>query len=303
MVLTSCRECGTAVPANSHVCPKCGASMAPVSYAAYRPTPPRPPEEPERHRWLTAAGWAVLAAMCVLVAFFIFRARAEGRRQATEEAEVAREQEHMRQVIAWMGDTVATAPVPGGARRPAPTSDAAKRLWVVSRMLEDQWVWRRGILERHGASAYRPPRGWDTAPYRADARSFPEVAKYLEGHLAAMMEIERSAPAWTEEHAAALARESGISAREIRDLFSRDFEGVAWDEKALAEARLALHRHCVRVDPRVKHAGGNRMLYEREGDLRRTQELETAVNDAIAQLQQTRAARLGQRIVRYRRVE
>jgi hypothetical protein len=43
------------------------------------------------------------------------------------------------------------------------------------------------------------------------------------------------------------------------------------------------------------------MRYEREEDLRRTQELETAVNDAIALWQRTRDARLGRGLAtRYR---
>lgn len=302
MPLTLCRECGTAVPGHSHACPKCGASMAPISCAAYRPTPARPPQEPERPAWrtaagwLNAAGWAVIVAGCVLFALFFVRASAEAKRRAAEEAEVAREEEHRRKVIAWTRDTSATAAVPGGAGRPAPTSDPAKRLWVVNRLLEDQWVWRRGILEQHGASAHEPPRGWDTAPYRANARAYPQVAKYLEGHLAAMVEIERSSPAWLDAHAAVLARESGIPAREIRDMFLRDFGGVAWDERRVADARLELHRHCVRVDPRVHHAGGTRMLYERENDLRRTQELETALNNAYAQWQRARGASHARRI-------
>lgn len=300
MSLTSCRECGTAVSNHSHACPKCGARMAPVSHAAYRPAPPRPapprpPEEPERPRWLTAAGWAAAVAGCVLFALFLFRASAAADRRAAEEAEIAREEEHRRKVDAWIQDTSANAPVPESAGRPVPTSDRAKQMWVISRMLVDRSLWEREVVERHGARDDRSPAAWGTpryVAYVANARAYPEVGTYLEGRAAAIAELEKTSAAWVEERTAALARESGMPVSEIRDIFPRDFAGVARDEAPEVDAMLEIHRHLVRVDPRVQHGGGNRLLWEREDDARRFEELLAKQNDAVAASNQARVRRL-----------
>lgn len=301
MPLTSCRECGTAVPAHSHACPKCGARMAPAPHAAYRPAPPRPPE-PERpwwktaSGWLTAAGWAVIVAGGVLFALFVVRANAAADRRAAEEAEVAREEEHRREVDAWLRDTSASAPVPESAGRPVPTSAGAKRMWVINRMLVDRSVWEREVMKRHGVEDDKPPPvDWGLSRYTAyvaNARAHPEVGTYLEGRAAAIAEIEKTSAAWVEERTAALARESGMPASEIRDIFPRDFAGAALDEARKVNAMLEIHRHLVRVDPRVQHGGGNRLRWEREDDADRFEELLAKQNDAVAASNQARVRRL-----------
>ncbi|HEU4453852.1 MAG TPA: hypothetical protein VFR81_12375 [Longimicrobium sp.] len=286
MTLTSCRDCGAVLPAHAHACPSCGASTAPAALA-YRPAPPRPPE-PERPWWRTgagwgtAAGWAAVVAVCVLAGLFVLRLSGEADRKAAAEAEEAREVEHMLEVDAWTRDTSFNAAVPGGARRPVPTSDAAKRMWVMSRMLVDRRVREREVEERHGVRNGRLPKAFDTPHYRANARSYPEVGRYLEGRAAAFAEIEKTSAAWMEERIAALARESGLPAPEIRDLFPRGFAGAAPGEERTIAALLEMHRHLVRVDPRVRSAGGNLLTSEREDDLRRLHALEVKIEEAAA---------------------
>ncbi|HEX8695514.1 MAG TPA: hypothetical protein VF746_24085 [Longimicrobium sp.] len=270
--------------------------MAPVPHAAYRPAAPRPPEKPERFGWATAAGWAVIVAGGVLFALFVFRANAAAERRAAEEVEVAREKEHRRKVDAWLRDTSASAPVPESAGRPVPTSDQAKRMWVINRMLVDRSVWEREVMERHGVEDDRPPPvDWGLSRYTAyvaNARAHPEVGTYLEGRAAAIAEIEQTSAAWLEERIAALARESGMPASEIRDIFPRDFAGAARDQAREVNAMLEIHRHLVRVDPRVQHGGGVRLLWDREADARRFEELLAKQNDAVAASTQARARRL-----------
>lgn len=297
MSLTACRQCGTAVPAHSHACPKCGASMAPVSPAAYRPAPRRPPQ-PERPWWRTvggwtnAAGWAVLVTGCALFALFVVRATLEGRRQATEKAEVAQEQVYMRKVAAWLRDTAANTPVPDGGGRPVPTSNRAKRMWVITRMLVDRSVWEREVMKRHGVEGYLSPPAWETPRYQANARDYPEVETYLEGRVAAVAEIEKTSSARMDERTAALARESGMPTQKIRELFPRDFAGVTGEEARLADVMLEVHRHYARMDPRVRYAGGSQLLYEREEDVRRTHAIVAKLHDANAAANQAHARRL-----------
>lgn len=305
MALTSCRECGAAVSTEARACMKCGARMALAYPAPLRPLPPRRPPEPERPGWITAAGWAAAVAGCALFGLLFFRASAAAdRRAATEKEEMAREEEHMRKVIAWVQDTSTSAPPPGSAGRPVPTSDAARRVWVISRMHEEHWTWSRGILARHGVGD-EPPAAWGTGRYQANARSYPQVETYLEGRVAAMEEIEKSSTDWLDERVAALALESGMSVVEVHNIFSRDFGGVKWDEKRVADAMLEVHRHLVRVDPRVSYeARGDRVLFEREDDLRRTEELAAKLDAAIADWKRGQETRLADGVAAlYREIE
>lgn len=294
MALTSCRECGAAMTSLSHACPRCGAKAAPAA-AAYAPPTPRPPEEPETPAWRTAAGWVIALAGCALFALLFFRVSQSidkgAEMEKTAKEEIAREEEHLHAVITWAQDTSGTAAIPGGADRPAPTSDEAKRLWVISRMIVDEREWMREIRERHGVRTLEPPAAWGTARYEANARSYPEVETYLEGRLAATTEIERSGPAWANVHAAALAHESGMAFVLIRALMPEDFARVDEEEAPLVGAMLELHRHLVRVDPRVRPAEGDRMIYESEADLRRTLELERKVNEAVNRWNHAQAAK------------
>jgi hypothetical protein len=297
MALTSCRECGSAVSDRAHACTRCGAPAAPTYPAAHRPAPRFSPNEEKRPLWPAVAGWAAALAGCALFVLLLAGWGAEvDRRAAAEEAEMTREEEHMRKMIAWAQDTTGTAPFPGSADRPAPTADRAKRKWVISRMLEDGWMRERQILARHGASPDGPPRGWGTGRYEANARSYPEVGKHLEGRVAALAEIEASSAAWMEERTAALARESGLPAWEIRGMFSPDFAGVEPDEKRVADAMLAVHRHLVRVDPRVRYeAAADRILFRRENDLARANKLSAELKSAIDasnRAQDTRQAKM-----------
>jgi hypothetical protein len=296
MPLTSCRACGAAVPADSHACPKCGAAVAPVSPAPYPPAPRRPPEEPERPGWLTAVGWVVVVALCGLFALFFFRASSEADGRATERKEVAQEQEHMLRAIAWMQDTSANAPLPESAGRPAPTSDLGKRMWVVNRTLVDAAAWEREVMARHGVRSRTPPAAWWAPRYIANARAFPEVERYLEGRVAAIAEIEKTSAAWAEERIAALARETGMPASEVRGIFPRDFVGVAADEARQADALLQVHRYLVRVGPRVHPAAGNQQGWEREEELRRFEELVAKTNDAAAYFRRARSSRVDRQV-------
>ena len=281
------------MPAHARACPKCGATLAPVvSNPVYGPLPPRRPEEPERPGWVTAAGWVAVAAVCALIGLFLFRASTEADRRATEKAEVERQVEHMHRVDKWLRDTSANAAVPESP--PAPTSDRAKRMWAINRMLVERSTWERGVMERHGVRGYGAPAAWGTPRYWANARSYPEVGRYVEGRVAALAEIEKTSAAWLEERAAALARESGMPAGEIRRIFPQDFAGAALDEAPLADAMLEIHRYLVRVDPRVHHVGGNQLRYEREDDFRRLEELLARRNAAAATARHAR----GQRVAR-----
>ncbi len=265
--------------------------MVPAAPAAYQPLPPRPPEPPER-RWLTIAGWVAVAAVGALVVLFFFRVSTEADRRATEKAEMTREAEHLYALRAWLQDTSANAPVPGGAGRPVPTTERAKWAWVIGRMFLDRALWEREVLERHGARSRVPPAAWMTARYQADARAYPQVGRYLEGRVAAIAELEKGSAAWLEERNAALARESGLPARETRDIFPSFLGNTAADEARMANAMLEIHRHLVRVDPRVHHAGGDWLRWERDEDQRRLEGLVAKLNDAVAHGNQIRMQRL-----------
>ncbi|HET7464229.1 MAG TPA: hypothetical protein VFJ82_23430 [Longimicrobium sp.] len=234
----------------------------------------------------------VLVAVVAFAGLFFYRASTSADRRATERAELAREVEHMQTVNTWIQDTTFNTPVPGTAGWPAPTSGRAKRLWVINRMLVDGRVWERQVMERHGVKSDGPPPAWGTPRYWGDARAFPEVGTYLEGRAAAMAEIRKTSAARAEERAAALARESGLPAREIREIFPGDFGAGALDAAGLVDAMLRLHRHLVRVDPRVHHAGGNQLRWEREDDLSRSQELLARMNAAADSTKQAQARRL-----------
>ncbi|HST60744.1 MAG TPA: hypothetical protein VLK84_18735 [Longimicrobium sp.] len=266
---------------------------APVTY---RPAPSRPPEEPKGFRWGTALAWVVLVVGGVLVATFFYRLSNEIDQGAVAEEEMAREREHLRTVLAWMRDTTATTPAPGSAVRAAPTSDRAKRLWVINRILVDRHAWEREVMTRHGARGHTPPAPWGTAPYQARARAYPEVGTYLEGRVAAIAEIDRTSAAWLQERTAALARESGISAGEIRGILPAGFGAVAPAQAPLADAMLQMHRQFVRMDPRVRHAGGTELLYEREEDIRRVQELVARHNEAMKGWNQAEMKRTSQEV-------
>jgi hypothetical protein len=95
-----------------------------------------------------------------------------------------------------------------------------------------------------------------------------------------------------EQRITALARESGLPAQGIRDLLPADFAGAAPGEERMADAMLELHRHLVRIDPRVSGAGGNMMSFERGDDLRRLQALEVRMNEAAAAMNRGREKKL-----------
>ncbi|HVG45867.1 MAG TPA: hypothetical protein VM890_14095 [Longimicrobium sp.] len=267
--------------------------MALAPHAVVPPAPRRPPEEPETFRWLTAAGWVAVVAVCALFALYFLGVTSAVGRRDTEKAEVEREAEHMRMVDAWMRDTSFNAPPPVSADWPAPTSARAKRMWLVGRMLVDRAVWDREVMRRHGLKDREPPAAWGTPRYWANAGAYPEVRTHLEGHVAAIAEIEKTSAAWLEARTAALARESGMPAGEIRGIFPPDFAGVALDDARLAKARLEIHRDLVRMDPRVHHAGGTQLRYEREDDFRRVDGLMAKLNEANAHARQARARRQG----------
>ncbi|HYH79585.1 MAG TPA: zinc ribbon domain-containing protein [Longimicrobium sp.] len=299
MTLSACRQCGTVVPAYSQACPKCGARLGPVPDAAYRPPPPRPPEQPERAGWVTVLGWVALVGFCALIALFLFRLSRQVDQREAEAAEVARERDHIVKVSAWLQDTAANAPLPESG--PAPKSERAKRMWVVSRMLVDRDRWEREVLQRHGVAGKRP-EAWGTPRYWANARSYPEVGRYLEHRVAAIEEFEKTSAAWMGGRAAALARESGMSAEAIRGIFPRDFGVMARDDAWEANAMLEIHREAVRMDPRVHHAGGNELRWESEADVNRFGRLLKKLNDASNYSAQARQRRNAQEVAALSRV-
>jgi len=280
MSLAPCRECGTTVPEGSPACPSCGAVVAPAPVVAHRPLPPRPPPPPPRPWWRSAAEWTVLVAVCVLVGTFLYRQFNTAAQHATEEEEVKREMEHLNRVAVWAQDTTGYAPAPESAGRPVPTSARAKRIWVVNRISVDVTLWRREIMKRHGVKSHGLPPGWLTVRYRANARAHPEVARDLEGRIAASVEIETAAGAWVEKRIVALSRESGLPAREIRQFYRSDLVHMSPGEVPMAQAMLAMHRFLVSIDPRVHHDGENEMRFDREEDLRRFVQLQEEVRDA-----------------------
>ena len=256
-----------------------------------RPLPPRPAPKPERPWWRTAVDWAVLVAVCAVVGTFFYRLSTNTDRAVTEKEEVAREIEHLIDLRVWGQDTTGQAPPPASAARPVPTTTRAKRIWVLSRMTVDGTLWTREVMKRHGLASEKLIAAWSTGQYQANARAHPEVGKHLEARLAAITEIDKTAAAWTEEHIAALARESGLPASEIRDIVPPEAVHPAPGAVRLAEALLDLHRHLVRIDPRVEYAGGRELRFQREEDLRRFQELIRAANEAAVALDQARQAK------------
>lgn len=255
--------------------------MAPAPVAAYQPQPPaapRAPAPPERpwwrtgRGWGTAAGWVLVAAVFAFGGSFLYRLSGAVDQGATEEAEMKREREHTLVVDAWLGDT-ANAPPPDSTRWPVPTSTRARRLWAANRLLVDRALWGRVVMKRHGITGDTQPAVWATAAFQANAREYPAVAAFVDGRAAAFAELEKASDAWMAERTAALARESGLPAEEIRALLPSDFARHLPEELRLAEAMQQLHRFLVRVDPRVRHAGGNQLRFEREDDARRFHEL------------------------------
>lgn len=294
MALTSCRACGAAVPAGSKTCPNCGAAMAPVPAAVYRPPMPRPPAA-KRPWWATlgnVVGWAVILGVLGLVVVAFIRGSAENGRRKVEHAEMARETPHVRTVFGMMQDTLPNAPSLDTTARPLPTTDRAKRVWVISRMLVDRWAWERQIMVRHGVTRHTVPSTMETAHYQANARDYPEVGRYLEGRVAAIAEIEKESAAWVEARTAALARESGVPASEIRALFPPTFGGQARDDARQLEALLEIHRHWVRVDPRVRPAGGDMLSWQNQEEMNRANELATEARSAGTFSAQVRQERL-----------
>jgi len=257
---------------------------------AYRtqPVPPRAPAQPERpwwrtgRGWGTAAGWVLLAAFCAFGGSFLYRLSSAADQRATEEAEMKREREHTMAVDAWLGAPSPTAPPPDSTGRPVPNSRRAKRLWAVNRLLVDRALWGRAVMRRHGITGYTQPAAWKTAAFQANAREYPEVAAFVSGRAAAIAELEKGSDAWMAERTAALARESGLPAEEIRALVPSDFARLTREEIRLMEAMQEFHRHLVRVDPRVRHAGGNQLRFEREDDARRFHELAVNLDRANA---------------------
>lgn len=289
MALTACRECGTPMPAYSHACPKCGATTAPGP-VAYRPPPPRPPQEPEGSSWRTAAGWVLLLAVLAVCGIFFYRVSAGIDQHALAETEVKREHEHVLTALAWVQDTLPTTPAPESG--PVPTSPLAKRMWVIRQMLVARAVWEREIRARHGASGFNPPDPWTSVRYQANARSHPALAKWLEGRAAAASEIREASAAWIDERTAALAKESGMPPAEIAAIFPRDHGGVPEAEAELAEAMLEVHRHLVNTDPRVRPGEGNTLLYEREADVLRYNELAQKLDEAAQAANLARTQRM-----------
>lgn len=286
---TACRECGAALPDGSHACAACGAGMPPVPVAPHRPLPPRPPPEKERPWWRTAIDWLILAFVCAIVGGLAYALSADADARATEKKEVAREADHLLKVGVWAQDTTSSAPAPKSG--PVPTSARAKRIWVVSRMIVDGSLWRMEIMKRHGLSSQYIPATWGTPRYWANASAYPEVGRFVEGRVAAVAEIEKNAAAWTEGRTVALARESGLPAAEIRKIFPSDYVREASGEAYLADALLKLHRHLVRIDPRVR-LEGSELFFEREEDLRRLEELQAAVRKAAAEAERARQSKL-----------
>lgn len=302
MSLTACRECGADLPEGSVACPKCGAGMPALPVAVHRPLPPRPPPPPPRPWWRTAVDWAILVAVCAVVGTFFHRLYANSARAATEKAEVAREMEHLIDLDAWERDTTRNARLPESVNRPVPTSPRAKRIWVVSKMTVDGTVWRREVMKRHGLEREKMIAAWETGQYQANARAHPQVGKHLQARLAAVTEIEKTAAAWTEERIAALARESGLPASEIRDIVPPKPVHPVPGEVRLAEVMLELHRHLVRIDPRVSYAGGDQLLFQSKEDVRRFQELTRAAREALNAVVRGRQAKAAAQAAAFNRV-
>jgi len=288
MALTACRACGTPMPAHSHACPKCGATLAPGP-VAYRPPPPRPPQEPEGSPWRTAAGWVFLMAVLAFGGTFFYRVSAGMDQAARAEAEMVEEDEHVRRAAAWVQDTL-PSPVPESG--PVPTSDVAKRMWVIRRMLVDRTVWEREVAERHGIKSFSLPTVWNSPDFQANARAYPEMTRYVNGRVAVAAEIQKTSARWIDERTAALARESGVPAAEIAAIFPRDGGGVPEADARVADAMMKAHRHLLDMDPRVEPAGGDRLSYDRKDDMLRIHDLMRQLNEAMEIANEAREQRL-----------
>jgi hypothetical protein len=244
----------------------------------------------------------LVAALFAFAGSFLYRLSSDADQGAAEEAEMKREREHTMAVDAWLGDTSATAPPPDSAGRPVPASRRARRLWAVNRLLVDRALWGRAVMRRHGITGYTQPAAWKTAAFQANAREYPEVAAFVNGRAAAIAELEKGSEAWMAERTAALARESGLPAEEIRALVPSDFARLLPEELRLMEAMQEFHRHLVRVDPRVRHAGGNQLRFEREDDARRFHELAVNLERANALTAQAQDRRRFSRAASLRRL-
>jgi hypothetical protein len=255
---------------------------------AYRPPPPRPPQEPEGSPWRTAAGWVLLLAVLTVCGIFFYRVSAGIDQHALAEAEMEREDEHVRRAVTWVQDTVPSEVPESG---PVPTSDVAKRMWVIRRMLVDRTVWERQVMERHGARRFSLPAVWNTVHFQANARAYPEVAKYVDGLVAATEEIRATYPRWIGERTAALARESGVPESEIAYVFPRDGRDVPAEEARAADMMRKVHRHLVNMDPRVQPGGDDRIRYERKEDMLRVLELTREMNEASESASEAREQR------------
>jgi hypothetical protein len=258
--------------------------------------------KPERPGWRTAFDWAVLVAVCALVGTFFYRLSVGSDQAATEKAEVAREIEHLIDLGVWGQDTTGKAQPPESAARPVPTTVRAKRIWVMNRMAVDGTLWRRDVMKRHGLTSEKMIAAWETGQYQANARAHPEVGRHLEARLAAITELEKTAAAWTDEHIAALARESALPASEIRDIIPPEPVRPPPGEVRLVEALLEIHRHLVRIDARVEYAGGRELRFQREEDLRRFQQLIAAAGEAAAAVDQGRQAKAAKQAAAFNRL-
>jgi hypothetical protein len=221
---------------------------------------------------------------------------------ATEEAEMKREREHTMVVDAWLAAPTPNTPPPDSTRWPVPTSVRAKRLWVANRLLVDRAAWGHAVMKRHGITGYEQPAAWKTAAFQANARSYPDVAAFVNGRAAALAELEKASDGWMAERTAALSRQSGLPAAEIRALLPSDFARHAPEELRLMEAMQDFHRHLVRMDPRVRPAGGNELRFEDEEDARRFQELAINLDRANALTGEAQAKRLRSQAATLRRL-
>lgn len=244
----------------------------------------------------------LILGVLALVGVGFVRGSAAADQRKIEKSEVAREEEHMRKVFAWMQDTLTWESVPDSGRRAVPTTDKAKRLWAIGQMLVDRRAWERQVMERHGVRAYKPPVDMATVRYQANARDFPAQGRWLEGRAAAIAEIEKTSAAWVMERTAALARESGMPAREIRDLCPPEFGGTTADDAQHVHAMLKFHRHHVRLDPRVRPGGGDMLSWQREEDVQRATNLANEVNTAAAFARQAKQHRLTREKAAFSRV-
>jgi hypothetical protein len=202
---------------------------------------------------------------------------------------MVREDEHVRRAAAWVQDTLPSSVPESG---PVPTSDVAKRIWVIRRMLVDRTVWEREVAERHGIKSFNLPTVWNSPDFQANARAYPEVARYVEGLVAAAEETRTTSPRWIDERTAALARESGVPAAEIAAIFPRDGGGVPEADARAADAMMKAYRHLVNMDPRVQPGGGDRLLYERKDDMFRIHELMQQLNEVRESANEAREQRL-----------